>query len=186
VSLKRWVSLIDPLVVGIGLFFFGLDQLTKYLVVQSVGPGATIHSIEILGSFVRISYTTNTGAVFGIFHGGVSILAVVSLVAVPIILFSRAFFPSNNLFTRICLGLLFAGALGNLADRWLRGYVVDFVDMGIGDLRWYVYNVADACFIIGVIGLIVAMLFFAEDQPEGATAEASGKPGDSGEAPRPS
>lgn len=162
-SLKRLASLIDPLVVGLGLILFGLDQLSKYLIVQAIGPGATRHSISVVGDLVRFAFTTNTGAVFGSFHGGVGILAVVSLIAAPIILFSRAYFPSDSPFVRVCIGLLFGGDLGNMADRWLRGYVVDWIDMGIGNLRWYTYNIADACFVVGVIALIFAMLFLVEE-----------------------
>jgi len=185
VSLKRLTSLIDPLVIGLGLIILGLDQLAKYLVVQEIGSSATRHSISVLGDYVRLAYTTNTGAVFGIFHGGVGILAVVSLVAVPIIIFSRAFFPSDSLFVRVCLGLLLGGDLGNMADRWMRGYVVDFVDVGIGGLRWYTFNIADACFVVGVIGLVFAMLFLSDDQAAEANAEGGGAEA-TGEAPRPS
>ncbi len=172
-SLKRLIGLIDPLVVGLGLILFGLDQLSKYLIVQAIGPGATRHSISVIGDLLRLAYTTNTGAVFGSFHGGVGILAVVSLIAAPIILFSRAYFPSDRWFVRVCIGLLFGGDLGNMADRWLRGYVVDWIDMGIGNLRWYTYNIADACFVVGVIALIFAMLFLVEDQPDERASEAN-------------
>ena len=178
-SLKRLIGLIDPFVVGLGLILFGIDQLSKYLIVQAIGAGATRHSISVLGDFLRFAYTTNTGAVFGTFHGGVGILAVVSLVAAPIILFSRAYFPSDSWFVRVCIGLLFGGDLGNMADRWLRGYVVDFIDMGIGGLRWYTYNIADACFVVGVIALVFAMLFLVEDQPgEKATQSGGDAPGE--------
>lgn len=189
---RRVTSLIDPVVVGLGLVLFGLDQLAKYLIVQGIGPSATQHSIEVLGTYVRLVYSTNTGAVFGTFTGRVGILAVVSLVAVPLILFSRALFPSDSAFVRVSLGLLFGGNLGNLADRWLRGFVVDFVDMGVGSLRWFTYNIADACFVIGVIALTFAMLFLVDEHPtedhptENRAEEAAGESGGSGEAARPS
>ena len=79
----------------------------------------------------------------------------------PLILFSRAFFPSGSFFVVACLGLLFGGNLGNGLDRWVRGYVVDFVDVGIGGLRWYTFNIADASFVVGVIALVFAMLFLS-------------------------
>ncbi len=168
-SLKRLIGLIDPFVVGLGLILFGLDQLSKYLIVQAIGPGSTRPSIDVLDGFLRVAYTTNTGAVFGSFHGGVGILAVISLIAAPIILFSRAYFPTDIWFVRICIGLLLGGDLGNMADRWLRGYVVDWIDMGIGNLRWYTYNIADACFVVGVIALIFAMVFLVDESKEPAS-----------------
>jgi signal peptidase II len=56
----------------------------------------------------------------------------------------------------IALGLLLGGALGNVTDRLLHGYVVDFVDIGIGDLRWYTFNVADAAISLAIVMLIGA------------------------------
>ena len=49
------------------------------------------------------------------------------------------------------LGLLLGGAIGNLIDRVRIGQVIDFVDMGIGDLRWYAWNVADAAVFVGIL-----------------------------------
>jgi signal peptidase II len=59
--------------------------------------------------------------------------------------------------TTVALGLLLGGAIGNLIDRLTRGYVVDFVDMGIGSWRFYTYNVADA----GISTAIVLLLLMA-------------------------
>jgi signal peptidase II len=56
----------------------------------------------------------------------------------------------------ITLGLLLGGALGNLVDRIRLGYVVDFVDAGIGDIRWYTFNVADAGISFSLL-LLLAM-----------------------------
>ena len=50
----------------------------------------------------------------------------------------------RNTLLSVALGLLLGGALGNMIDRFRLGYVVDFVDVGIGDLRFYTFNVADS------------------------------------------
>ena len=60
----------------------------------------------------------------------------------------------------LALGLLLGGAIGNFIDRIRLGYVVDFVDIGIGTLRWYIFNIADAavtCFFV----LMIVMWIFA-------------------------
>jgi signal peptidase II len=58
----------------------------------------------------------------------------------------------------ITLGLLLGGALGNLIDRVRLGYVVDFVDAGIGSLRWYTFNVADASISCAIVLLLIVAL----------------------------
>jgi signal peptidase II len=64
----------------------------------------------------------------------------------------------RSLYLSIALGLLLGGALGNMTDRLRLGYVVDFVDMGIGDFRWYTFNVADAAISTSIVMLIGAAL----------------------------
>jgi lipoprotein signal peptidase len=64
-----------------------------------------------------------------------------------------------SLATSIALGFLLGGAVGNLIDRLRYGYVVDFVDMGIGDWRFFTYNIADAAITVAIISLIVLAIF---------------------------
>ena len=59
----------------------------------------------------------------------------------------------------LALGLLLGGALGNFIDRIRYGHVIDFVDMGIGDWRWYTFNVADAAISTALLLLILLALF---------------------------
>ena len=58
----------------------------------------------------------------------------------------------------VALGLLLGGALGNMTDRLRLGYVVDFVDAGIGNLRWYTFNVADAAISCAILMLLLLAL----------------------------
>jgi signal peptidase II len=59
----------------------------------------------------------------------------------------------------VVFGLLIGGALGNLIDRVRFGYVIDFIDMGIGNLRWFTYNLADAFITVGAIFLLAREFF---------------------------
>jgi signal peptidase II len=52
------------------------------------------------------------------------------------------------------LGLILGGTLGNLVDRVRFGYVTDFVSVGVGDLRWPTFNVADASIVVGILTLV--------------------------------
>ncbi len=168
--LARQKSPIDLAIVLVGLVAFALDQITKHQVVLSLGPTAPRNSVEVLGSYVRLAYTTNSGAAFGLFPERTVVITAVALVAVPLLVFSRLLFTVDSPLVRFSLGLLLGGALGNLVDRVRLGYVVDFVDVGINQTRWPSFNVADSSFVIGVAILIFYMLFLAPDEGDGREA----------------
>lgn len=157
--------LIDPLVLVIGLVVAVLDQLTKYWIVQLIGPSSAQHQIEVVGDLVRLTYVTNSGAAFGLFQGKTPILTLASFLAVPVLVFSPVVFPRATLLARLAVGLLLGGAVGNLLDRVRLGYVVDFVDVGIGNLRWPSFNVADSSFVVGVAILAIYLFFASEEEP---------------------
>lgn len=153
--------LVDLLIVAVGLVVLGLDQWTKSLAVLNLGPAAAQHSVEVLGDFFRFSYTTNTGAAFGMLQGGTVLFTVIAIAAVPLFVLSPRLIGTSSLFVRGTLGLLLGGALGNLVDRIHLGHVVDFVDVGVGSTRFWTFNVADSAFVVGVALLAIYMLFFA-------------------------
>ena len=136
------------LVYTIALGVLVADQVTKYLAVAHL---AGRPPVRLVGSFVQLRYTTNTGGAFSLFAGFplfFGIMAVVVMAA--IVLYARRVTSPVTLAT---LGLLLGGALGNFADRLLRGdglldgEVVDFVDVG----AWPVFNVADSCITVGAV-----------------------------------
>ncbi|HEY3082954.1 MAG TPA: signal peptidase II [Chloroflexota bacterium] len=150
---------LDRLFLGTAGAVYLTDQITKEWATRTLGSASGRQSIEILGDGLRLSYTTNTGAAFGFLPSGSALFTVIAVVAVPVIwYFNRTIHPRTAL-TRICLGGLMGGALGNLTDRLRHGYVVDFIDAGVGTLRWPAFNVADSAFVVGVIALSLYMLF---------------------------
>ena len=80
---------------------------------------------------------------------------VVSLGVIGLIVFYHGRAGGSSYMT-ITLGLLLGGAIGNMLDRLRLGYVVDFIDIGIGDFRWYTFNVADAAISLSIVMLIGA------------------------------
>ena len=166
-------GIVDRGLVAVGLVVFVLDQLTKQVITQGLGPDAPQNSVEVAGSFLRLSYVTNTGAAFGLFPEGTVVFTLVALIAVPLLLFSRLFLAVDNLLVRLSLGLLLGGALGNLVDRLRLGYVVDFVDVGIEQLRWPSFNVADSAFVVGVAILALYMLFWTPTADEPRQSQSS-------------
>jgi signal peptidase II len=144
---------------GTALVLYVADQVSKALVVVALQPG---ESVDVLGDLVRVWYVRNTGAAFSLFPGAIWLFIPVTVLALVMIgYFFRTFRDRGPLLIHVVLGTILAGTLGNLTDRLRLGYVVDFISVGIGDLRFPTFNVADSAVVVG-IGLLVAYLTFAD------------------------
>lgn len=153
----RW-----PIFLGLAAAVLVVDQLTKAWLVSFLGPG---ERTEVLGEYVRLVHSQNSGALFGLFRDQALLFGLVSVgVVAAIVWFHRS--SGRNTLLSIALGLLLGGALGNMADRFRFGYVVDFVDLGIGSLRWYTFNVADSA-ISGAILLLLLTAFLGDRSGKG-------------------
>jgi signal peptidase II len=167
-------SWVDRLFVGVAIGLYATDQITKELVTRARGPRADRHSVQVVGDWLRLSYTTNTGAAFGIFPNQPIIFTLIALIAIPTIwTFNRTMSP-RTLLTRICLGALLGGALGNVTDRLRLGRVTDFIDAGIGDLRWPAFNVADSSFVVGILTLTLIVFVLEQGRRSKATDDSTG------------
>jgi signal peptidase II len=131
------------------------DQLTKAWLVSFLGPG---QSVDVIGDTLRLVFSQNNGGLFGLFHGQAVLFGLVSLVVVGVIVLYHAR-ADRSMYLSITLGLLLGGAVGNLIDRLRLGYVVDFVDAGIGATRWYTFNVADTGISFAILLLLAASLW---------------------------
>ena len=159
-SWRRYVP-----VLAVGAVVYAADQLSKRAVLENLGPQAGYPQVQVLGDYLRISFTTNTGAAFGLFPQATLLLTIAALLAVPILFWLQGSMLREHWVTQISLGLLLGGTLGNLTDRVRLGYVVDFIDAGINSLRWYTFNVADSAFVIGVIIISFYLLLYPEAIP---------------------
>ena len=130
------------------------DQLTKAWVAAAIEPGQVT---DVFGSYVRLIITQNTGGLFGLFQGNALLFALVSLLVIAAIVVVEARAGTTWL-TSLTFGLLLGGAIGNLIDRLRQGYVLDFVDAGVGSLRWFTFNVADAAISSAIVLLILIAL----------------------------
>jgi signal peptidase II len=141
------------------------DQATKMWIVTRFSQPFTGERVNVAGEYLRLIYSANSGAVFGLFQEGTIFFTFVAIVAVPVILLAHRQLLQYGWPVQITLGLLLGGTLGNLTDRIRFGYVVDFIDAGIGGLRWYTFNIADSAFVIGVA--IIFTYFFLFDKQGG-------------------
>lgn len=157
-----------PPFVALATLVLVLDQLTKAWLTSFLAPG---QSVDVLDDLLRLVHGQNAGGLFGLLQGQALPFALVSLVVVGLIVAYHAR-SGHNPYLSITLGLLLGGALGNLLDRVRLGYVVDFVDAGIGSVRWYTFNVADAAISIAILLLLAASIW-----PSLARRAGAGTPG---------
>jgi signal peptidase II len=138
-------------IIGIlGLLF---DQVTKYWIVQNLHEIG--NTIPLISDIFHLTYVINTGAAFSFFTGGVFWLRWLSLI-VSLGLIAYGIFGSRMNWTeQLGYGFILAGALGNGLDRFLFGYVVDFLDFRY--IRFPVFNFADVFINLGVFFLIFAI-----------------------------
>jgi signal peptidase II len=132
---------------------FTLDQLTKAWLV-SLLPAEGQH-LSVVDDLIRLVNSHNSGALFGLFKDSAWLFGLVSLGVVAMIVWYHHSTGRSTLLS-VALGLLLGGALGNMLDRLRLGYVVDFVDAGVGDLRWYTFNLADTAISCAIVLLVVS------------------------------
>ena len=142
------------------------DQLTKFIVLQSL---ALYESVKVFTGF-NITHVHNTGAAFSLLRdaGGWQrwILIGISTLISGIILFWLVATPPTRRWFRCSLALIMGGAIGNLLDRILHGYVIDFFDVSLTFLPfklfnpWPTFNIADTAVTVGVIMLVIDTFWF--------------------------
>jgi signal peptidase II len=155
------------LLIGVVLLALLLDQFSKAWIRGNLAPG---DAIPMWSGVVHLSHVWNYGAAWGMLSGqrlvlvGISILVLLGAASM-----ARDFVRRGRLAT-VGLGLIVGGAIGNLTDRVLQGYVTDMIDMDTG-WQWLrnfpVFNVADSSLTVGVCLLLIHFVF---DQSETANA----------------
>lgn len=170
---------------------FLADFLTKWLATRALTPeGFPGHNLS-LGQFILPSTETaaalaqpdfapievipgcfnfylahNTGGAFSMFSGNPGLLAGISLVIIIAILWWARSFDRTRIWPFLGVGMLAGGALGNIVDRLRFEYVVDFLDVYIGQSHWPTFNLADAFIDVGLGILVILALFTKQLEPK--------------------
>jgi signal peptidase II len=155
----QWVVLIAATIVA-------LDQLTKWLVVRFIRPE---ESLIVISGFFDLVNWRNTGAAWGILRDYNFVLTAVSILTVLALVFFRHSFQLQRRASRIALGLIVGGIVGNLIDRVRVGHVIDFLSFYIGRCHWPAFNVADSAICVGV-GLYIILSWRSERAAQGTQA----------------
>lgn len=168
-----------------------LDQWTKFLAVSHLTHGLTAENgffrashllamrtapVVVSPNFWDFRYAENTGAAFSFLAGATEGIRIpffyaVAVAASVLILYFYVQSGAGMLVRRLALAMVLGGAVGNTVDRFLRGYVIDFIHWHAGVHEWPVFNVADSFVCVGVFLLLTENLFVKKPKPSAAAEQ---------------
>ena len=125
-----------------------IDQVAKFLIKTNFQLNQTL---PIISNIFHLTYIHNFGAGFGILQHQKYFLIFISIIVIGFIFYYLDRIRNNERLLQMLVGFVLGGTIGNLTDRIINGYVIDFLDFRI----WPIFNFADSFVTIGVIGLIM-------------------------------
>lgn len=152
--------------IATALAAIALDQASKAWI---LGPFQLDQKGRLpLAPFLDLVLVWNRGVSYGLLRqeGDLGRWLLVGFGVAGALLFGWWMWRTTRLLSAVSLGLIVGGAVSNVIDRLRYGAVADFVLFHVGRFEWYVFNIADACIVAGVIGLLMA---WAGERPEMAT-----------------
>ncbi len=139
----------------IGVIFVFIDQLIKHMVLNNYMLG---HSMSVIEDFLYITYLKNTGIAFGLFKNNNIFMIIVISIIVILLLFFYYREKNKSLALSISVMFLVSGAIGNLIDRIIYGFIVDYINFTF----WPAFNLADSLVVIGSFLLGFYIIFHVE------------------------
>ena len=128
-----------------------IDRVTKFLVFNNLFEG---QSIGVIPRIFHLTLVLNTGTAFGLFRGRNQFFIAASILVIALVVTYVLLDKRKDLLVLGALGLILGGAIGNLIDRILFGYIIDFLDFRV----WPVFNIADSSITIGSALLVLKVL----------------------------
>lgn len=135
-------------------FLVALDQFIKILVIKYLEP---IGSLSLIDGFIQLNYAENTGAAFGSFSGytlALSVFTLIVIIAGVVLLMTKKIKFGVEY---VCTAAIIAGGIGNLIDRFARGFVVDYIEPLF--VSFAIFNFADILVTCGAAVLIAWLIF---------------------------
>lgn len=144
------------------------DQASKIWIMQNF---TLYESVVVIPDLFNLTYLTNNGAAFSMLAGQPAVWRQVFFVgaasaALVFIWIAQRSFGRRSLMYTVALSLIAGGAVGNLIDRVRFGFVIDFLDVYIGQYHWPAFNIADSAITVGVIFFIFKNLLFDQQRKE--------------------
>lgn len=143
-----------------GILFFSIifmlvDQIIKFFITDKM---VINQSITLIRDFFFITYTHNTGAAFSIFSGNTYLLILIAIITVIGLGYYVIKLESIDDIDVFIYSLLFGGIIGNLIDRIINGYVIDYLSFKFGTYYFPIFNFADMCIVVSVILILIRMI----------------------------
>lgn len=138
-----------------------IDQITKWLAVQYL---TKVETVPIIKDILHLTYLENEGAAFGILKNNRWVFLVISTVAIIGLIIYLVKYPPKNKWLIFGLSFIVGGGIGNMIDRLLLGYVVDFIDFRV--INFAIFNGADSFVCIGAVLVLIYVFFFSEEKKE--------------------
>ena len=137
-----------------------VDQITKYIALTSLKP---LGNMTFIDGFMDFTFVENRGAAFGILNGKTWLLLLLAVVICAVLVVAMSKMPDTREYKWLkwTLMLILAGAVGNIIDRLLRGYVVDFFEFTF--ITWPVFNMADIYVVVGTIVMALLVIFVIKE-----------------------
>lgn len=153
---KKW-KILAFVVLGVII----IDQVSKLIVSRLMYRGQTI---PLIPHIFNITYVKNPNAAFGIPIGSPIVMMVLTSIATVLLIFyfTRLKEPGSLLY--VGLALIIGGAIGNLVDRFRMRQVIDFIELGVRQFKWPVFNIADSCVTIGIVVILWSWIFGRKKQ----------------------
>ena len=135
-------------------FILLIDQIVKYSIDKKILLG---NLKTVIPNFFYVSKVYNDGAAWSMFAGSIIVLIIIALISLVLLLAYQNKFLVNwrNM---LAFGLVYGGLLGNLLDRIIHGYVIDYLKLNFGSYNFPIFNLADIAIVSGVILIIIAIL----------------------------
>lgn len=141
------------------LLLISLDQYTKYLTIEHL---KNENSIEVIEKIIGLTYVENTGAAFSMLEGQIVFFVIVTISVLGYMYFYYKSGKIQHIIGKIAVILISAGAIGNLIDRLLYGFVVDMIELLF--INFAIFNIADIFITFGGIFAGIYILFLHKEE----------------------
>ena len=135
--------------------FLIIDIVSKFIISRICTLN---NSVSVINNFFSITYTHNYGGAWSILSSSTLFITVISIIVIIGIIYYMYKHKINNNFEKMGYILLLSGAIGNLIDRIIYGYVIDFLDFNIFGYNFPIFNIADICIVCGIFIIVIMQI----------------------------
>ncbi len=137
---------------GLSFIFVIIDQIIKYVISNNITLNT---SINVIDNFFYLTNVHNDGAAFSILSGNVIFLILMTIISLVVIYFFFIKDKTTSKIEKVFISMLLGGIIGNFIDRLIHGYVIDYLETIIFNYHFPIFNFADICIVLGIIGIML-------------------------------